>query len=56
MIRLERSVIEPGHRMLTIGLPRYLALRITRGRLDRSGTYNPNQPCVFFIVGGKRRP
>jgi hypothetical protein len=55
MIRVERSVFEPGHRMLTIGYPRILALRIARGRLDRRGVYHPNQPCVFFIAGGKRR-
>lgn len=42
--------------MITIGIPKYLALRVTKGRLDKHGTFHDWQPCVFFIVGNKRRP
>jgi hypothetical protein len=40
---------------MTIGTERF-GIRITRGRLDRKGKWHPNQPCVFALVQGKRRP
>jgi hypothetical protein len=38
---------------MTIGNERF-GLRITRGRLGRKGRWNPYQPCVFWLVRGKR--
>lgn len=54
MISLKRSVIEPGHRMLTIGVPRYLAVRITMGRLARGGVWHAKQPCIMILLRGRR--
>jgi hypothetical protein len=38
---------------MTIGTER-LGIRITKGRLDRSGHYHPDQPCIFLLWKGKR--
>lgn len=40
---------------MTIGSER-LGLRIVRGRLSRRGIFHTNQPCIFFLVNGRRRP
>lgn len=51
-------VIRAGERahLLTVGSPaRGLCLRITMGRIGRKGKYHPRQPCIFFIIGGRRR-
>ena len=47
-------VPDARHWMLTIGLQRFVALRVTRGRLDRKGRWHAWQPCIFLLVGGKR--
>lgn len=41
--------------MITIGTERF-GLRITKGRLDRHGRFHNWQPCIFFLVNGKRKP
>lgn len=43
-----------GHWMLTIGNPNKRALRITRGRLGKRGKWHAWQPCIFWIVKGRR--
>jgi hypothetical protein len=41
--------------LLTVGSPaRGLCLRITLGRMARTGIWHPWQPCVFLIWRGKR--
>lgn len=39
---------------ITFGDPVKRALRITKGRLSRAGRWHPWQPCVFWIVNGRR--
>ena len=39
--------------MITIGNERF-GLRITKGRLSRRGKWHSWQPCVFWLVKGKR--
>jgi len=39
--------------MMTIGNERF-GLRITKGRMGRNGKFHPFQPCVFWLVNGKR--
>jgi hypothetical protein len=51
------AAIDAGERahLLTVGSPaRGLCLRITLGRLDRSGRFHDRQPDVFLIWKGKR--
>jgi hypothetical protein len=51
------AAIEAGERahLLTVGSPvRGLCLRITLGRLARSGRFHDWQPDVFLIWQGKR--
>jgi hypothetical protein len=42
------------YHILTIGSPTTYALRITMGKLLRTGKYRPYLPCVFLIWKGKR--
>ena len=40
---------------MTIGTERF-GLRITKGRMGRKGQWHPNQPCVFWLINGRRWP
>jgi hypothetical protein len=40
--------------MVTLGSERVLALRVTKGRLDRHGVFHERQPCIFLIWRGRR--
>jgi len=45
---------DPGKPIAAIGQEHTRALRITMGRLSRRGTFHRWQPCVFWIVDGRR--
>lgn len=38
---------------MTIGTDRF-GLRITRGKLNKNGTFHDNWPCVFVLWRGRR--
>jgi hypothetical protein len=45
---------DPGKPIAALGQQHTKALRITMGRLSRRGRWHGWQPCVFWIVDGKR--
>jgi hypothetical protein len=45
---------EERFRALTIGTEQ-CGLRITRGKLDRHGSWHDNWPCIFILWRGRRR-
>lgn len=40
--------------MITLGNEDGFALRVTMGRLTSRGEWRGWQPCIFWIVGGRR--